>query len=66
MNGDLFFKQKPALTALTAEPWDLRGEVWRRTAGSLVSDGVLSDSYLTIIKEIILRRWQDVAQFRIV
>ena len=48
MNEDLFFKQKPVLTASTTEPWDLRGEVWRRTAGSLVSDGVYMKTELPI------------------
>ena len=48
MTENLFYEQKPVLTASTAEPWDLRGEVWRRAAGSLVSDGVYIKTELPI------------------
>jgi len=45
---DLLQEQKPVLSIATEEAWDLRGQVWSRTAGSLASDGVYMKTELTI------------------
>jgi len=38
----------PALSFADEQPWDLRGEVWSRSAGSLASDGVYMKTELPI------------------
>ena len=48
MTENLLPEQKPALNLADEQPWDLRGEVWSRTAGSLASDGVYMKTELQI------------------
>ena len=48
MAESLFYEQKTALSIGSGQPWDLRGEVWSRTAGSLASDGVYMKTELPI------------------
>jgi len=48
MAGNLFYEQKTALYISSEQPWDLRSEVWSRTAGSLASDGVYMKTELPI------------------
>jgi len=44
----LFYEQQNILSIGSEQPWDLRGEVWSRTAGSLASDGVYMKTELPI------------------
>jgi len=48
MAENLFYEQKTALSISSEQPWDLRGEVWSKTAGSIVSDGVYMKTELPI------------------
>jgi len=48
MYEDIFSGWGLVLNAATEEPWDLRGEVWSRTAGSLASDGVYMKTELPV------------------
>ena len=41
-------EKKPVFDIATDEPWDLRSEVWSKTAGSLASDGVYMKTELSI------------------
>jgi len=45
---DLLSEQMPALSIATEKTWDLRGEIWSRSAGSLASDGVYMKTELSI------------------
>jgi len=48
MAESLFYEQKTVLNINSEQPWDLRGEVWSRSAGSLASDGVYMKTELPI------------------
>ena len=48
MTGNPSSGQKIILSLTDDQPWDLRGEVWSRSAGSLASDGVYMKTELPI------------------
>jgi len=48
MAESLFNKQMNTLNISSEQPWDLRGETWSRSAGSLASDGVYMKTELPI------------------
>ena len=48
MNETHLFTQNPLLNITAAQPWDLRNEVWSRSAGSLASDGVYMKTELPV------------------
>ena len=48
MTESLFYKQMNTLNISSEQPWDLRSEVWSRSAGSLASDGVYMKTELPI------------------
>jgi len=48
MADNLLPEKEIILSLKTGQPWDLRDEIWSRTAGSLVSDGVYMKTELLI------------------